>query len=322
MYQIIRPIIPAIILALFQVGALAADTGPLLTPGELAGALERGAVPVILDIRQGTADDGTTDIYAAGHIAGAVHAPYRLFRGPADNPGQLVTRENLQGTLRNLGLEKERPLVIVHQGKNGSDFGSAARVYWTLKSSGFDDLAILNGGVNAWKEAGHTLQKGPPAPIVPSNVEIVFADTWLATTADVERIIDAEEPVALIDARPEEFWAGDRKHPKALRPGTLPQSRFFSQARWFDSDAPTLVDEARLATLLREGRFSGETAIVSFCNTGHWAATNWFVLSELAGLPDVRLYPGSMVEYSQSGGLMANVPGVLRNTWNKLAGKY
>ena len=38
---------------------------------------------------------------------------------------------------------------------------------------------------------------------------------------------------------------------------------------------------------------------MSFCNTGHWAATNWFVLSELAGLKDVRLYPASLAEWTQ-----------------------
>ena len=37
---------------------------------------------------------------------------------------------------------------------------------------------------------------------------------------------------------------------------------------------------------------------VSYCNTGHWAATDWFVLSEILGRKDVRLYSGSMVEWT------------------------
>ena len=49
---------------------------------------------------------------------------------------------------------------------------------------------------------------------------------------------------------------------------------------------------------------------ISFCNTGHWAATNWFVLSELVGQPNVRLYAGSMVDWTQAEGAlpMDNVP--------------
>ena len=37
---------------------------------------------------------------------------------------------------------------------------------------------------------------------------------------------------------------------------------------------------------------------IVFCNTGHWASTTWFVLSEVLGLPDVKNYDGSMVEWT------------------------
>ena len=47
---------------------------------------------------------------------------------------------------------------------------------------------------------------------------------------------------------------------------------------------------------------------VSFCNTGHWAATNWFVMSEIAGNKSVKLYPASVVEWSQSERTMENQP--------------
>ena len=42
----------------------------------------------------------------------------------------------------------------------------------------------------------------------------------------------------------------------------------------------------------------GEKTIVSYCNTGHWAATNWFVMSEILGQKNVKLYDGSMVEWT------------------------
>jgi thiosulfate/3-mercaptopyruvate sulfurtransferase len=47
---------------------------------------------------------------------------------------------------------------------------------------------------------------------------------------------------------------------------------------------------------------------ISYCNTGHWAATNWFVLSEVAKVPDVKLYAESMVEWSALNKPMGNVP--------------
>ncbi len=57
---------------------------------------------------------------------------------------------------------------------------------------------------------------------------------------------------------------------------------------------------------------------VSFCNTGHWAATNWFVLSEVLGQKDVKLYPESMVGWSRAGLPMANVPSRLEQFWMQL----
>ena len=57
---------------------------------------------------------------------------------------------------------------------------------------------------------------------------------------------------------------------------------------------------------------------ISFCNTGHWAATNWFVLSELLGHGDVKLYPESVVEWSNAGLAMDNVPTRLHQFWMQL----
>ena len=49
---------------------------------------------------------------------------------------------------------------------------------------------------------------------------------------------------------------------------------------------------------------------ISFCNTGHWAATNWFAMSEVLGQGNVKLYAGSMVDWTQAPDAlpMDNVP--------------
>jgi thiosulfate/3-mercaptopyruvate sulfurtransferase len=49
--------------------------------------------------------------------------------------------------------------------------------------------------------------------------------------------------------------------------------------------------------------------VVTFCNTGVLAATNWFALSEVLGIEGVRLYPGGMSEWTTDPSLpMDNVP--------------
>ncbi len=289
------------------------DLPPLLAPADLVEVMEQGT-PLILDIRA-PGEPGDAASYAGGHIEGAVNAPYALFRGPAENPGQLPTNAELTETLQSLGVTTDRPTVVVYQGANESDFGASARVYWTLKSSGVSNLAILNGGINAWTGARLPLDRTTVTP-ERSTIEVSFSDEWLATEEDVLAVVSGSEQATLVDARPESFWAGRDSHAEAAKPGTLPQSEFFTHSNWF-SGGPAIVD-ARAARELAQAAGYADDALISFCNTGHWAATNWFALSELAGIDNVRLYPESMVGWSKAGHEMANVPGPLRRVWQQI----
>ncbi|MFO7758110.1 MAG: rhodanese-like domain-containing protein [Roseovarius sp.] len=291
-----------------------AELGPLLDPAGLREAIETRA-PVVLDIR-------SNDAFQTGHVPGALNAPYGLFRGPADNPGQLVSEDRLTQVLRGLGIDTETPVVVVHQGTDQTDFGAAARVYWTLKSSGVSPLAILNGGMNAWTDANEEIANGPVPDATPSDITVSFSDKWHATREDVKAIVDGKQKAELIDARPEAFWKGQAKHGAAAQPGTLPQSRYFTHDRWFGGDAPARIDPDLIRGLAAENGFTEGDSLVSFCNTGHWAATNWFALSEVAGIEDVRMYPESVVGWSQSGYEMANVPSLFQNLINKITGRY
>ncbi|TCP61657.1 thiosulfate/3-mercaptopyruvate sulfurtransferase [Rhodovulum bhavnagarense] len=312
--------IAAAVIAALPALAQAAGLGPLTDPAGALAAQDRGAL--ILDIRTGKIGDSEQTIFEAGHIPGAQSAPYNLFRGPQDNPGALVPEQVLTEVLRSVGVRKNRPVIIAHQGTDQTDFGAAARVYWTLKSSGVSEIAILNGGVNAWTAAGLPLETGPASPAETSDFTVSLSDEWLATTQDVQAIADGTAQGELIDARPEAFWSGNAKHAAAARPGTLPQSRYFTHSNWFGADKPSLIQPDRVAALAADGGFEQGDRLVSFCNTGHWAATNWFALSELAGIEGVKLYPESMVGWSQDGLAMDNVPGPIRNLLNKLTGKY
>ena len=79
----------------------------------------------------------------------------------------------------------------------------------------------------------------------------------------------------------------------------------------------------RIAQSLPRPVVDGQNAgLVSFCNTGHWAATNWFALSELAEIENVKLYPDSMVGWSQTGNAMDNVPGLFQNLVNQVRGLF
>lgn len=300
MTRYVNLLLLGVVLLLGVTGTSAATPAwtPLMAPADVSAHVQDGTV-VVLDLRAPKAKT-PAESYLAGHIPGALNAPYPSWRGPKANPGQLITPEALTARLRSLGLTTTSAVVIAHQGRDASDFGAAARVYWTLKSSGLTKLAILDGGVTAWRAAGLGLDTEVSTP-EPSSIEVSFNDAWLANRDDVQAIIDGEAGT-LVDARPDPFLTGKRKHPAAKAAGTLPGSTQIDNLKLIGGKA-SLGDDVPILTRLRQtGAIPDTGPVVSFCNTGHWAATNWFVMSELEGRADVKLYAGSMVDWTLGGG--------------------
>ena len=62
--------------------------------------------------------------------------------------------------LETAGLEPAHSIAIVYSGKDATDFGAAARVYWMLKTAGFENLSIFNGWLSAWRAAQYQLRTG------------------------------------------------------------------------------------------------------------------------------------------------------------------
>ncbi|MEO0429232.1 MAG: rhodanese-like domain-containing protein [Pseudomonadota bacterium] len=261
----------------------------LLTPEALAAAED----VVILDIR-------APKDFAAGHVAGARNVPYPGWRGPKTNPGELISEERLTALLQKAGVTPESRVVVVNEGDSPSAFGATARVYWTLKSAGLTEIAILNGGVTAWSKAGLPLTQNV-ALAAPSDAEFELSEAWVVDRAGVEAVIAGDSDAILIDARPDVFFKGGKKHPAARLPGTLRSAVNLLHESFFGKNGQMSEDPEYVLSLAREAGWTPGKTVVSFCNTGHWAASNWFALSEVAGIEDVRLYPESMVGWHQAG---------------------
>lgn len=269
-----------------------AQAQPLVDEQQLATLVELPSVRVI-DIRP-------PQDYTAGHIPGAISAPYTKWRGPADNPGQLISTEDLQQLVRSLGVDSDQHLVVYSSGDSQTDFGAAARVYWTLKYAGLPYLSILNGGYQQWQ--GAALPESSDTPTItassfevqPNNSIVIFKDELL------QKINNKNIDYQLIDARPLAFFEGKVKAPTASIGGTIAGAKNAQHQQWFNEAKTTLRPAAQIKQKIAQQGLDQAAQTVSFCNTGHWAATNWFVLSEIGGLPQVRLYPASLAEWTQA----------------------
>lgn len=268
--------------------AMAAPQGwqPLLEPAALNGMLEQNTDVRVVRL---------TGEYDAGHIPGAVSIPYGQFRGPGANPGQLPELDQLTGLLQEAGIAADTPVVLVHAGQSAPDMGAATRVYWTLKSLGVQDLAVLNGGFQAWQSAG--LPVSTEVVDVPdSDYRPQWNDRWQATTAELEELVAQGEGGAtrIVDARPPAFFQGEQA--SADRAGTLPRAENLPFTGWFDGNRMKPAGELSAMA----GSSPGQAGAVTFCNTGHLGSINWFVMSELAGVENTRLYAESVTEWAQS----------------------
>ena len=81
--------------------------------------------------------------------------------------------------------------------------------------------------------------------------------------------------------------------------------------QWFEAKTALFVDKAKAQAIAAQIQVPSGQGAVAFCNTGHWAATDWFGMSEVAGMPHVKLYAGSMVDWTQQPDYPAlqNAPG-------------
>jgi thiosulfate/3-mercaptopyruvate sulfurtransferase len=285
-----------------------ASNKPLVTPQELKSLIDRKAVRV-LDIREIFQNDGKTPNYAAGHIPGAVAAPYSSIRGPESNPGSMISEAKLSSLLSKWGVTPDTHVVIASSGSDGTDFGAAARFYWTLKISGIKKISILEGGLGAWGAMKLPLETITPS-VPASKIQVKFDRQQIVTTQELAKLIQERDAgrrkLLLSDSRSEDYFSGKDRHSSAARGGTLPGAKNLDHEEWFQLNTGKLHPAKQLESIAKSEGLTNANEVISFCNTGHWSATTWFVLSEVLGRPNVRMYPESMIGWAKTRNLMDN----------------
>ena len=152
---------------------------------------------------------------------------------------------------------------------------------------------LLDGGVNAWREAGHplTTEASPPAPC-PYPWDTV--DSRVATRSDVLAAIDDPRTV-ILDTRSDDEWFGHDARGTA-RGGAIPGAVHQEWKAHLDADGCLLPADA-----LRE-RFQAlgiafSQPVIAYCNTGYRSAHAYLALAR-AGHENVRNYVGSWQEWA------------------------
>ncbi len=218
------------------------------------------------------------ELYLAGHIPGAsfldLDEDLSDLSVPDAGRHPLPSAERFAAAASRAGIGPGVFVVAYDQGMTGG----AARLWWLLRHFGHEDVAVLAGGIGAWKgplRSGE--EKVEPAEFVPRPREgdTIEADELL------ERI---QHPrVLVLDARLPERYRGELE-PLDPVAGHIPGARNLPYTDAFPPPEHMLHAEE----------------IVVYCGSGVTACVDLLALHE-AGRDDARLYPGSWSEWSTRG---------------------
>ncbi|MEJ2237934.1 MAG: sulfurtransferase [Gemmatimonadales bacterium] len=229
---------------------------------------------------------GRTD-YEAGHIPSA---------GFADLKGELSdvidsldfvlpTPEAFSEAMGALGVGDDSK-VVLYDGYNSM---WATRVWWMLRWIGFDQAAVLDGGLGAWTSEERPLSTEPAnhaartlTPAVRPEL-VAYRDEVLAAIED--------DAVSIIDVLPEPHFRGDVV--MYGRPGHIPSAINISSMSLFD-DSGRFRSRGEL-----DDMFPGdhEARVITYCGAGVAASASAFAMTRL-GFTDVAVYMGSLQEWA------------------------
>ena len=288
-----KKIIATVFFFIFSTSAFSVE--PLIDAKWLNDNLKNKKV-FVLDIRN-KIDKGSYETFTQGHIPGSVHSDYLQdgWRTKVDGiKGQLPPIKEIEGLIGGLGIDNKKHVVIVYGGINSSDFGSAARVYWTFKTLGHDEVSILNGGYKAWESQGFKIETGKHNP---KRAKFIakFTDKYYAKANDVITFINNKK-ISIVDARPVAFFIGE----KGIKgkEGRIKNAYNLQQQTLVNADNATFKSVNEIKKLISQAGLDDKNGFIIYCNTGHWASTTWFALSEIAKKPNVKNYDGSMTDWT------------------------
>ncbi|MFD6452246.1 sulfurtransferase [Nocardia sp. NPDC060220] len=245
----------------------------------------------VLDDATFTLESGRT-AYAAAHVPGAVFADLLTdFADPAsDQPCTAPESERFAAAAGAIGIGDGVRVVVYDQ----HDGIWATRFWWQLRLEGFDDVAVLDGGLPAWRAAGAEVSDSPVTP-TPATFTARRRPGLIRSTDEVEAAT-ADDKFLLVGVLDAATYRGETD--VFARPGHIPGSINLpiDQIRDPGTGALRPLEELR-ALFAAAGLLDPAITPVTYCGGGV-AATGVAHALALVGRDDVAVYDGSLTAWT------------------------
>jgi thiosulfate/3-mercaptopyruvate sulfurtransferase len=172
---------------------------------------------------------------------------------------------------------------------------SAARVWWTFRAMGHEDVAVLNGGLKKWQAEGHPTEDGPARKRPECHFTPLMNASLVRDVDDVKDIL-AKKSAQIVDARPPARFNGSEPEPRpGLRCGHLPGARNVPSQSLLNEDG-TLKTPAELSTIFAASGIDPALPVITTCGSGVTASILSLALAVL-GQTNAAVYDGSWAEW-------------------------
>ncbi len=233
-------------------------------------------------------DASPTQIYAAKHIPGAIS--YDIFTyGVRELPVAEIEKR-----FQSWGISPGKRIVIYDQGATIL----ATRLFFSLNYYGFpaENLLILDGGLSKWQESGLPVTgESAPAPVKGTftinrlNKDVrVDLPEFLTASGDPGHNV-------LVEALDPNWHFGAYNY--FGRPGHIPNAIMLPASDFYNPDK-TFKSPEELRKIMTYLGIDPEKNVLSHCGGGIAASVPFFALKYILGYKNVRLFPGSLMEWA------------------------
>ncbi|MFP4371013.1 MAG: sulfurtransferase [Halanaerobium sp.] len=231
--------------------------------------------------------------YLLGHIPGSVNMWGNDFSNPEGwIDGLIAEPKAFSDIAQEKGINNDSEIVVY----DDSDSIWAARLWWIFRVYDHQDIKVLEGGFDAWKEKDFETKMLPFNPEKGDfEVEDVNND-WIVNTDTIAENLEDDDFIVL-DTRTEAEYLGEETNSGAPRRGRIPNSVHIEWNQVLDED-----NNFKSASEIEEiyeskGINKNKEVIAPLCHTGVRAAHTFFTL-KLLGYDNIKLYDESWVGWS------------------------
>ena len=217
---------------------------------------------------------------------------HHLYDATNPLPNMMPSADFFSQAMRTLGVNQTSAVVVY----DDQGIYSAARAWWMFKAMGFNNVAVLNGGLPAWRAQQGAVQSAYSSPLALGDV---VAQVQVGLFIDAAQVLNsvADENVILLDARPANRFSGEQPEPRAgMRAGHIPHSKNLPYADVIHNGF--LRSKAELKALF-DMRIPSTVSQLQFsCGSGVTACILALAASEI-GYSHLAVYDGSWSEWGQ-----------------------